>query len=114
MIHRYPAQVKAFYMKRDLENPDLALCSDLLAPEGYGEIIGGSQRSTDFKEILAKLKASGASRKDYEFYLDSRKYGDIPHAGFGLGIERMIQWFCKLDSIRDAIPFPRTPSRVYP
>lgn len=114
IVTRYPKDVKAFYMPADPKDPRVVLAMDVLAPETGDEIIGGSQRSTDFKELVAKMKASGAKRKDYEFYLDSRKYGTMPHAGFGLGIERMIQYICKLPSIRDAIPFPRTPSRIYP
>ena len=114
IVTGYPKEVKAFYMPADPKDPRTVLAMDVLAPETGDEIIGGSQRSVDMKEILAKLKASGAKQKDYGFYLDTRKYGSIPHAGFGMGVERVIQWICKLDSIRDAIPFPRTMTRTYP
>jgi len=114
IITRYPKEVKAFYMPIDPKDPRTVLAMDVIAPETGDEIIGGSQRSTDLKEITERLKASGGKQKDYEFYLDTRRFGTIPHAGFGLGIARLVQWFCKLDSIRDAIPFPRTPTRIYP
>jgi asparaginyl-tRNA synthetase len=114
IVTSYPKDVKAFYMPIDPKDPRAVLAMDVLAPETGDEIIGGSQRSTDLQELLARMKASGIKRKDYEFYLDTRRYGTIPHAGFGLGIERVVQWICKLPSIRDAIPFPRTITRTYP
>jgi len=114
IITRYPKDVKAFYMPLDPKDKRTVLAMDVLAPETGDEIIGGSQRSTDIKYLKKRLKESGAKEEHYEFYLDCRRYGAIPHAGFGLGIERVVQWLCKLDHIRDSIPFPRTMSRTYP
>ena len=114
IVTNYPSEVKAFYMPDDPKNPKTVLCYDMLAPEGYGEIIGGSQRSNDIEEIKRKLKIAGEDIKNYEWYLDSRRYGNVPHAGFGLGVERVISWICGLDNIKDAIPFPRTIRRSYP
>ena len=114
MVHRYPAQVKAFYMKRDPANPDLALAVDVLAPEGYGEIIGGSQREDDFETLLKRLEEQKLPREAFEWYLDLRKYGSVPHAGFGLGLERTVSWICGLDHIRETIPFPRMIYRLTP
>jgi len=114
MVHRYPAKVKAFYMKRDPANPDLALAVDVLAPEGYGEIIGGSQREDDYETLLRRLEESGLPREPFEWYLDLRRYGSVPHAGFGLGLERTVAWICGLDHIRQTIPFPRTIYRLRP
>jgi len=113
-VHRYPAKVKAFYMQPDPENPELALCADLMAPEGYGEIIGGSERIHDLTLLEQRIEEFGLPKKAYEWYLDLRKYGSVPHSGFGLGIERTIMWICKLKHIRETIPFPRTINRVYP
>lgn len=107
MIHRYPAAVKAFYMKRDPENPELALAVDVIAPEGYGEIIGGSQREDDLDELLKRIKEHDLPQEYFEWYLDLRKYGSVPHSGFGLGLERTVSWICGLDHLREAIPFPR-------
>jgi len=107
MIHRYPAAVKAFYMKRDPENPKLALAVDVIAPEGYGEIIGGSQREDDLDELLKRIKEHDLPQEYFEWYLDLRKYGSVPHSGFGLGLERTVSWICGLDHLREAIPFPR-------
>lgn len=114
MIHHYPAKCKAFYMKRDANNSELALCVDMLAPEGYGEIIGGSQREDDLKALEQRLKEFNLPREPNEWYLDLRRYGSVPHSGFGLGLERTIAWICKLQHIREAIPFPRTIERSYP
>jgi asparaginyl-tRNA synthetase len=114
MIHRYPAKCKAFYMKRDPKSPDLALCVDMLAPEGYGEIIGGSQREDDLEVLKQRLREFSLQEEPHEWYLDLRRYGSIPHSGFGLGLERTIAWICKLQHIREAIPFPRTIERAYP
>jgi len=114
MVHHYPAQVKAFYMKRDPERPDLALAVDVLAPEGYGEIIGGSQREDDFDSLLARLEEQHLPREAFEWYLDLRKYGSVPHAGFGLGVERTVSWICGLDHVRETIPFPRMIYRLTP
>ncbi len=107
MVHRYPAAVKAFYMKRDPENPNLALAVDVLAPEGYGEIIGGSQREDSLDELLKRIKEHDLPREVFEWYLDLRKYGSVPHSGFGLGLERTVTWICGLDHLRETIPFPR-------
>jgi len=107
MVHRYPAAVKAFYMKRDPENEKLALAVDVLAPEGYGEIIGGSQREDDYDLLLSRIKEHNLPQKDFEWYLDLRRYGSVPHSGFGLGLERTVSWICGLEHIRETIPFPR-------
>ncbi len=113
-IEKYPAQIKAFYMKRDLENPSYALCSDLLAPEGYGEIIGGSQREDDYQTLLNSIKEHNLSPEIFNWYLDLRKYGSVPHSGFGYGLERIITWICGLEHVRESIPFARTPYRIKP
>ncbi|MDP3149772.1 MAG: asparagine--tRNA ligase [Ignavibacteria bacterium] len=107
MVHRYPSEVKAFYMKRDPENPKLALAVDVLAPEGYGEIIGGSQREDDFDLLLSRIKEHNLPQAAFEWYLDLRRFGSVPHAGFGLGLERTVTWICGLDHLRETIPFPR-------
>jgi asparaginyl-tRNA synthetase len=113
-VHRYPAKVKAFYMQPDPENPEVALCADLMAPEGYGEIIGGSERIHDLKLLEQRIEEFGLPKKAYEWYMDLRRYGSVPHSGFGLGVERVVTWICKLKHIRETIPFPRTINRVYP
>lgn len=107
MVHRYPAQVKAFYMKRDPENEKLALALDVLAPEGYGEIIGGSQREDDYDKLVERIKEHNLPMEPFEWYLDLRRYGSVPHAGFGLGIERTVSWICGLDHVRETVPFAR-------
>ncbi len=107
MVHRYPAEVKAFYMKRDPENEKVALAVDVLAPEGYGEIIGGSQREDDLDELLKRIKEHNLPQEYFEWYLDLRRYGTVPHAGFGLGLERTVTWICGIDHLRETIPFPR-------
>lgn len=114
MVHRYPAKVKAFYMKRDPENPELALAVDVLAPEGYGEIIGGSQREDDLDVLIQRIKEHHLPQEAFEWYLDLRRYGSVPHAGFGLGIERTVAWICGLDHVRETIPFPRMIYRLTP
>ncbi|HOX85509.1 MAG TPA: asparagine--tRNA ligase [bacterium] len=114
MVTRYPASVKAFYMKNDPDDPQKALCVDMLAPEGYGEIIGGGQREDDYDTLLQKIKSHGLPIEPFEWYLDLRRYGSVPHAGFGLGIERTVAWICGIKHVREAIPFPRTMSRIYP
>lgn len=114
MVHRYPSEVKAFYMKRDPENPKVALAVDVLAPEGYGEIIGGSQREDDYEVLLSRIKQHNLPQADFEWYLDLRRYGSVPHAGFGLGIERTVGWICGLDHVRETIPFPRMIYRKTP
>lgn len=107
MVHRYPAEIKAFYMKRDPENEKLALCVDVLAPEGYGEIIGGSQREDDYDKLLGRIEEHKLPVNFFKWYLDLRKYGSVPHSGFGLGLERTITWICGIDHLRETIPFPR-------
>ncbi|MGH2568311.1 MAG: asparagine--tRNA ligase [Bacteroidota bacterium] len=114
MVHRYPAKVKAFYMKRDPKNPELALAVDVLASEGYGEIIGGSQREDDYDTILRRIKEHDLPQDAFEWYLDLRRYGSVPHAGFGLGIERTVAWICGLDHVRETVPFPRMIYRLTP
>ncbi len=107
MVHRYPAEVKAFYMKRDPENPKLALAVDVLAPEGYGEIIGGSQREDDYDTLVDRIKEHDLPLDFFQWYLDLRRYGSVPHSGFGLGLERTVAWICGIEHLREAIPFPR-------
>jgi len=113
-IHHYPAKIKPFYMQPDPENPDEVLNNDLLAPEGYGEIIGGSQRIHDLKLLEEKIKEYNLPREAFEWYIDLRRYGSVPHSGFGLGIERTVAWICGLKHVREAIPFPRMIYRIYP
>ncbi len=113
-ICNYPRAAKAFYMKENPDDPKTVLCSDLLGPEGYGEIIGGSQREDDYDKLLAKIKEEKLPVDAYEWYLDLRKYGSVPHSGYGLGIERTITWICGIKHIREAIPFPRMMTRLYP
>ena len=113
-VTHYPKEIMAFYKPRDPKNPKVARCFDLLAPEGYGEIIGGSERDENIEELIKSLKKAGEDIKNYEFYLDTRRYGSVPHSGFGMGVERLISWICKLETIRDAIPFPRTMTRYKP
>ncbi|MEW6508594.1 MAG: asparagine--tRNA ligase [Bacteroidota bacterium] len=107
MIHRYPSEVKAFYMKRDPQNPKVALAVDVIAPEGYGEIIGGSQREDNLDFLLERIKEHNLPQKFFEWYLDLRRFGTVPHSGFGLGLERTVSWICGLEHLREAIPFPR-------
>ncbi|HFB67783.1 MAG TPA: asparagine--tRNA ligase [Calditrichae bacterium] len=114
IVHRYPAEVKAFYMKRDPQNEKLALAMDMLAPEGYGEIIGGSQREDDYDTLLKRLEEHNLPREPFEWYLDLRRYGSVPHAGFGLGLERAVAWICGVQHVRETIPFPRTIYRLTP
>src|SRR5947209_4681184 len=114
MVHRYPTRVKAFYMEPDPQRPDLALCVDVLAPEGYGEIIGGSQRIGDYNLLLQRIREHGLPEEAFKWYLDLRKYGGVPHSGFGMGIERAVAWICGLDHVRETIPFARTLTRIYP
>ena len=113
-VHRYPSAIKAFYMKPDPERPELALCVDVLAPEGYGEIIGGGQRIDDYDLLLRRIKEHKLPQEAFEWYLDLRRYGSVPHSGFGMGIERVVAWICGLDHLREAIPYPRMLYRVYP
>ena len=114
MIHRYPAKVKAFYMEPDAQRPDLALCVDVLAPEGYGEIIGGSQRMASYDLLLQRIHEHNLPEEAFKWYLDLRKFGGVPHSGFGMGIERAVAWICGLEHVRETIPFPRMLYRLYP
>jgi asparaginyl-tRNA synthetase len=114
MVHRYPAAIKAFYMQPDPQRPDLALAFDMLAPEGYGEIIGGSQRIHDYDLLVKRLREHQLPEEAFQWYLDLRRYGSVPHSGFGLGLERTVAWICGVEHIREVIPFPRMIYRVYP
>jgi asparaginyl-tRNA synthetase len=114
MIHRYPAAIKAFYMQPDPHDPTKALCVDVLAPEGYGEIIGGSQRVDSYDLLKARIIEHDLPLDAFQWYLDLRQYGSVPHAGFGMGIERVVAWLCGLDHVRETIPFARTLNRIYP
>jgi asparaginyl-tRNA synthetase len=114
MVHRYPAKVKAFYMEPDPRRPELALCVDVLAPEGYGEIIGGSQRMASHELLLQRIHEHGLPEEAFKWYLDLRKFGSVPHGGFGMGIERVVAWICGLEHVRETIPFPRMLYRLYP
>lgn len=107
MVHRYPSKIKAFYMKRDPENENLALAVDVLAPEGYGEIIGGSQREDDYDKLVERIEEHELPLDFFKWYLDLRKYGSVPHSGFGLGLERTVTWICGIEHVRETIPFPR-------
>lgn len=113
-ILNYPKAIKPFYMKPHPTRDDVVICADLIAPEGYGEIIGGSERETDYDQLLVQIKKFGLSEKEYSWYLDLRKYGSVPHSGFGLGLERAITWISGIEHIREAIPFPRLLNRIYP
>jgi asparaginyl-tRNA synthetase len=114
IIHHYPSEVKAFYMKRDPEEPQYALAMDMIAPEGYGEIIGGSQREDDYDTLLRRIQEHKLPEDAFRWYLDLRKYGSVPHSGFGLGIERTVGWICGTKHVRETIPFPRLMQRLYP
>jgi asparaginyl-tRNA synthetase len=113
-VHRFPTKAKAFYMKPDPARPDVALCADLLAPEGYGEIIGGSQRIDDLDLLLERIDEHGLSREQFAWYIDLRRYGSVPHSGFGMGVERVVAWLAGLHHLRETIPFARTLDRLYP
>lgn len=114
IVHHYPAAIKAFYMKRDPLEPDKALAMDILAPEGYGEIVGGSQREDDYDTLVQRIKEHNLPIEAFDWYLDLRRYGSVPHAGFGLGIERTVSWICGIQHLREAIPFPRMIHRLKP
>jgi asparaginyl-tRNA synthetase len=114
MVHRYPAAVKAFYMEPDPDDPTFALCVDVLAPEGYGEVIGGSQRVSSYELLNQRIDDHNLPKEAFQWYLDLRRYGSVPHAGFGMGIERVVAWVCGLDHVRETIPFARTLHRIYP
>jgi asparaginyl-tRNA synthetase len=113
-VTHYPAAVKAFYMKPDPAQPDKALCVDMLAPEGYGEIIGGGQRIDDYDLLVSRIKEHGLPPESFEWYLDLRRYGSVPHGGFGMGVERVVSWLCGLEHVRETIPYPRMLYRLYP
>ncbi len=113
-VHRYPAAIKAFYMKPDPQQPDKALCVDVLAPEGYGEIIGGGERLDDYDLLVQRIEEHKLPREAFEWYLDLRRYGSVPHGGFGMGIERVVSWVCGLEHVRETIPYPRMLYRLYP
>ncbi|MFH1521229.1 MAG: asparagine--tRNA ligase [Candidatus Micrarchaeota archaeon] len=114
VVTHYPSDIMAFYKPRDKKDPKTALCFDMLAPEGYGEIVGGSQRSVDVKDMAERIKKEGGDPKDYDWYFDLRKYGSVPHSGYGVGVERVLRWVCGLENIKDAIAFPRTMNRNKP
>ena len=114
LVHRYPAAVKAFYMKRDPDDDRVALGMDVLAPEGYGEIVGGGERATDLDYLQQQIDAHDLPQEVFDWYLDLRRFGAVPHAGFGLGLERTVAWLCGLDHIRETIPFPRTLTQLHP
>ncbi|HWF66647.1 MAG TPA: asparagine--tRNA ligase, partial [Acidobacteriaceae bacterium] len=114
MVHRYPAAVKAFYMEPDPQDPTYALCVDVLAPEGYGEVIGGSQRVSSYELLNQRIEDHNLPKEAFQWYLDLRRYGSVPHSGFGMGIERIVAWICGLDHVRETIPFARTLHRIYP
>lgn len=113
-ILNYPKAIKPFYMKPHPDRDDVVLCADLIAPEGYGEVIGGSEREVDFEALTQRIKAFGLKEEDYAWYMDLRKYGSVPHSGFGLGLERAVTWICGTEHIRESIPFPRLLNRIYP
>jgi len=114
IVHRFPSKIKAFYMKRDPENDKVVLGMDILAPEGYGEIVGGSERETDIDILLDRIKEEGLNQEDYDWFLDLRRFGSVPHSGFGMGLERVVAWLCGLTHIRETTPFARTMGRLNP
>jgi len=114
LVHRYPSAIKAFYMAPDPARPEVALCADMLAPEGYGEIIGGGERLADHELLLRRIEEHRLPREAFDWYLDLRRYGSVPHAGFGMGIERVVAWICGLEHVRETIPFPRMLYRLKP
>jgi asparaginyl-tRNA synthetase len=113
-IKNYPRDIKAFYMKQNPANPKTVLCADLIAPEGVGEIIGGSEREESYEKIITRLQEESLPVESYSWYLDLRKYGSVPHSGFGLGTERLIAWICGLSHVRECIPYPRLMGRLHP
>jgi asparaginyl-tRNA synthetase len=114
VIHRYPTAMKAFYMATDPARPELSLSFDMIAPEGYGEIIGGGERLADYDTLVERLRAHNLPEESFQWYLDLRRFGSVPHSGFGLGLERTVAWICGTEHIREVIPFPRMLYRVYP
>jgi len=113
-VHHYPTQCKAFYMAEEADRPEVSKSVDLLAPEGYGEIIGGGERTADLELLERRIREHNLPREAYEWYLDLRRFGSVPHSGFGLGLERTIMWICGIHHIRETIPFPRLLGRIYP
>jgi asparaginyl-tRNA synthetase len=113
-VTHYPAAIKAFYMQPDPQDPTVVLGLDMIAPEGYGEIIGGGERLADLDLLLQRIKEHGLPQEAFEWYLDLRRYGTVPHGGFGMGIERVVAWICKLEHVRETIPYPRMLYRLYP
>ena len=114
IVYGFPSEIKAFYMKRDPENEKVVLGMDILAPEGYGEIIGGSEREININTLLDRIKEEGLNQSDYEWFLDLRRYGSVPHSGFGMGLERVVAWICGISHIRETVPFARTMTRIHP
>ena len=114
VVTNYPLEIMAFYKPSDPKDPKTALCFDMIAPGGYGELVGGSQRSLDIEDMTKRLKAMGEKIENYDWYFDLRKYGSVLHSGYGVGVERVVAWICGLDNIKDAIPFPRTLLRFRP
>ena len=114
IVYGFPSKIKAFYMKRDPQNDKVVLGMDILAPEGYGEIVGGSERETDLELLLERIKEEKLDKSDYEWFLDLRRFGSVPHSGFGMGLERVVAWICGLSHIRESIPFARTMTRLNP
>jgi asparaginyl-tRNA synthetase len=114
VVTNYPVEIMAFYKPKDPKDDKTALCFDMIAPGGYGEIVGGSQRSLDIKDMTNRLKEMGESIDNYQWYFDLRRYGSVPHSGYGLGVERVVAWICGIENIKDAIPFPRTVLRFRP
>ena len=114
IVTHYPLEIMAFYKPADPDRPDTALCFDMLAPDGYGELVGGSERSTDLEYMKNRLIEQGENVENYDWYFDLRRFGSVPHGGYGLGVERLVAWICKLENIKDAIPFPRTLTRFSP
>jgi asparaginyl-tRNA synthetase len=114
MVHRFPTEIKAFYMRPDPARPELALGVDVIAPEGYGELIGGGQRIHEYDDLVTKIDEHGLPREAFDWFLDLRKYGSVPHGGFGMGIERCVAWICGIEHVRETIAFPRMIHRVRP
>jgi asparaginyl-tRNA synthetase len=114
LVHRFPAAIKAFYMEPDPGRREVALAADMIAPEGYGEIVGGSQRIHDPELLLARLRQHGLDERNYQWYMDIRRYGSVPHSGFGMGLERVVAWICGLPHLRETIPYPRMLGRLRP
>ena len=114
VVHRFPTAIKAFYMEPDPERPELSLSADILAPEGYGEIVGGGERMSSPERLLDRIHEHQLPEEAFRWYIDLRKYGSVPHAGFGMGIERVVTWFCGIDHLRETIAFPRMLYRIYP